>query len=96
VDRSLRSGIGSAPPGPVVGEGASLQAPDSLDWRKSSLSNSVGCLEYAADGDAVLVRDSKHRGGPVLRFSPLEWQQFVDGARRGEFDLPAHLAGGGA
>ena len=74
-----------------------MEAPDSLDWRKSSLSNSVGCVEFAADGNAVRIRDSKHRDGPVLSFSPLEWQDFLDGARRGEFDLPAaHRFGGGA
>jgi hypothetical protein len=73
-----------------------LRAPDSLDWRKSSLSNTVGCLEFAADGDLVLIRDSKHRGGPVLSFSLREWWDFLDGARRGEFDLPASLPEGGA
>jgi Domain of unknown function (DUF397) len=72
-----------------------VQGPEGLDWRKSSLSNSVGCLEYAIDGDSVLIRDSKHRGGPVLSFSPLEWGDFVNGARRGDFDLPAHLTGDG-
>jgi hypothetical protein len=71
-----------------------LEVPD-LDWRKSSLSNTFGCLEFAADGDSVLIRDSKHRGGPVLSFSPREWRDFLDGARRGEFDLPAHFPGGG-
>jgi Domain of unknown function (DUF397) len=63
-----------------------LEAPDSLDWRKSSHSNSVGCLEFAANGDSVLIRDSKDRRGPVLSFSPPEWQHFVSGVRRGEFD----------
>jgi Domain of unknown function (DUF397) len=71
-----------------------LEGPDSLDWRKSSLSNSIGCLEIAVDGDSVLVRDSKHRDGPVLGFSLLEWQQFEQGARRGEFDLSAHPSAG--
>jgi Domain of unknown function (DUF397) len=69
-----------------------MEGPD-LAWRKSSLSNSFGCLEYAARGNSVLIRDSKDRGGPVLSFSRLEWQDFVDGARRGEFDLPAHGLG---
>lgn len=72
-----------------------MEAPDSLDWRKSSHSNSVGCLELAANGDSVLVRDSKDRGGPELSFSLLEWHQFVAGARRGEFDLPARISGAG-
>lgn len=72
-----------------------MQAPDSLEWKKSSLSNSIGCLEFAADGHSVLIRDSKHRGGPILSFSPLEWRDFVNGARRGEFDLPGYLSGDG-
>lgn len=67
-----------------------MDAPDSLDWRKSSHSNTAGCLEFAANGNSVLVRDSKDRGGSVLSFSLLEWHQFVNGARRGEFDLPVH------
>jgi hypothetical protein len=70
---------------------------DRLDWRKSSLSNSVGCLEIAKHGNSVLIRDSKRRGrGPVLSFSPLEWQDFVDGVRKGEFDLPARPSDGGS
>lgn len=69
-----------------------METPDKLIWRKSSLSNSTGCLEFAASGDAVLIRDSKNVGGPVLRFSPLEWRQFLRGVRRGEFDLPARLS----
>ena len=73
-----------------------MEAPASLDWRKSSHSNSINCLEFVADGDSVLVRDSKHPGGPVLSFSRLEWQHFVDGARQGEFELPAHRSGNGA
>jgi hypothetical protein len=38
----------------------------------------------------IEVRDSKDRSGPVLRFTGLEWDAFLDGARKGEFD---HLAG---
>jgi hypothetical protein len=32
------------------------------------------------------VRDSKNPGAAILRFSPAEWQAFLAGARRGEFD----------
>jgi hypothetical protein len=39
----------------------------------------------AWSGGDVLVRDSKDPGGPVLRFSRLEWQAFLDGVRSGEF-----------
>lgn len=38
-------------------------------------------------GDAVAVRDSKDRTGPVLVFTPAEWSAFIDGAKANEFDL---------
>ncbi len=37
-------------------------------WRKSSRSPSQQCVEIAHDRGDVLVRDSKQRRGPVLRF----------------------------
>lgn len=59
-------------------------------WRKSSLSGAEGnCVEVAQLGDAIAVRDSKDPAGPVLVFTPAEWDAFVGGARDGEFDLPA-------
>ena len=57
-------------------------------WRKSTLSTTNGCVEVAVVGDRVAVRDSKQRGrGPVLEFTAVEWEAFVDGVRGGEFDL---------
>jgi hypothetical protein len=60
-----------------------------LDWRKSSLSGpySDNCVEVAGlDGPLVAVRDSTDPAGPVLAFTPQEWEAFVGGAKRGEFD----------
>jgi hypothetical protein len=37
----------------------------------------------------VGVRDSKDRTGPVLTFSPAEWEAFTGGVRDGEFDSNA-------
>jgi Domain of unknown function (DUF397) len=46
-------------------------------WVRSSYSGSqANCVEAAA-GDRVLVRDSKDRGGPVLRFAPAAWRRFA-------------------
>ena len=59
-----------------------------LSWTKSSLSYGNGnCVEVAglAD-DVVMVRDSKNAKGPVLGFTPGEWDAFVGGVRNGEFD----------
>ena len=50
-------------------------------WRKSSYSDNGGpdCVEVGtpAHADRVLVRDTKDRGGPVLRFSPAAWRRFA-------------------
>jgi hypothetical protein len=58
-------------------------------WRKSSYSGNNGCVEVGLAGDQVVVRDSKDRSGPALRFTPEEWRAFLAGARDGEFDLPS-------
>lgn len=59
------------------------------DWRKSSLSSGGdNCVEvaFAADG-SIGVRDSKQQGlGPVLEFTPAEWDAFLGGAAGGEFN----------
>ncbi|MDR2984927.1 MAG: DUF397 domain-containing protein [Nocardiopsaceae bacterium] len=57
-------------------------------WIKSSFSFSNGnCVEVAhLPGGHIGVRDSKDPQGPVLRFTPGEWNAFIGGARNGEFD----------
>jgi predicted secreted Zn-dependent protease len=60
-----------------------------LTWRKSTRSGAAGhCVEVANIPSAVLVRDSKDAGGPVLTFAATEWTGFVAGIRAGEFDRP--------
>jgi hypothetical protein len=58
-------------------------------WRKSSLSSGGdNCVEvgFAEDG-SVAIRDTKQHGeGPILEFFPSEWEAFLGGIRRGEFD----------
>jgi hypothetical protein len=50
-------------------------------WRKSSYCGNGGtdCVEVGApaDADRVLVRDTKDRGGFVLRFSPAAGRRFA-------------------
>jgi hypothetical protein len=57
-------------------------------WVKSSLSFANGnCVEVTElPGGSVGVRNSRDPGGPVLRFTHGEWDAFLAGARRGEFD----------
>jgi hypothetical protein len=66
--------------------------PDSLVWKKSSFSDSGGCVETSRAGRVTYVRDSKDPDGPVLSFSPHEWVAFLSGVRAGEFDLASGSA----
>jgi Domain of unknown function (DUF397) len=52
---------------------------DDLTWRKSSYSGSNGgnCIEVAATGRAVAVRDSKDPGGTKLAVTAATWTAFT-------------------
>jgi hypothetical protein len=58
------------------------------DWTKSSLSGANGnCVEVTdLSGDPIKVRNSRDANGPILRFTPAEWDAFLGGVRNGEFD----------
>jgi hypothetical protein len=58
------------------------------NWLKSSLSAANGdCVEVAKlPTGHIGVRDSKDTKGPILRFTDREWEAFLGGARKGEFD----------
>jgi Domain of unknown function (DUF397) len=43
------------------------------------------CVEFASDGDMILVRDSKDPS-THLRYTRREIDAFLYGAKRGEFD----------
>jgi hypothetical protein len=48
------------------------------NWRKSSYSGSNGgeCVEIATT-EAVLVRDTADRSGPMLTFTAVAWRAFT-------------------
>jgi hypothetical protein len=47
-------------------------------WRKASYSDNGGnCVEVGDDAGRVLVRDTKDRTGPMLRFTPRAWRRFA-------------------
>jgi hypothetical protein len=56
-------------------------------WHKSSRSGQYNCVEVALVDGGVAVRDSKDVTGPVLVFTPPEWNAFIDGVRGGEFSF---------
>ncbi len=59
------------------------------NWRKSSYSGDGGsnCVEVADHDSRVMVRDTKDRNGPVLRFTPDAWRRFAAQVVKGERSL---------
>ncbi len=58
-------------------------------WIKATKSGTNGgsCVEVRHHDGMIEVRDTKTQGaGPILRFTGAEFDAFLDGARRGEFD----------
>ncbi|GAA1799980.1 hypothetical protein GCM10009682_22050 [Luedemannella flava] len=57
-------------------------------WTKSTRSAGNGnCVEVAADGVSVAVRDSKNLDVTPLVFSRDSWVTFISAINAGEFDL---------
>jgi Domain of unknown function (DUF397) len=52
---------------------------NNLNWRKPSYSGGQGgnCVEVASAAPAVLVRDTKDRGGTVLSVPAGAWAEFI-------------------
>ncbi len=63
-------------------------------WIKSTSSYGNGdSVQVASLPDGgVGVRDSKDPDGPVLAFTPAEWQAFLAGVKAGEFDALGEAA----
>ena len=61
---------------------------DDSGWIMSSRSagNGGSCVEARRHGGAIEVRNSKHPDAGTVRFTVEEWDSFLFGAKRGEFD----------
>ena len=55
---------------------ANLEEPG-IAWRKSTASNTGGCVEVAVVGGSVLIRDSGNPDGVVLRLPSASWSAFL-------------------
>lgn len=58
------------------------------EWQSAPGSN----VEVAFVDDLIGMRDGRQPDGPVLVFTPAEWEAFVLGAKDGEFDPEAFEA----
>ncbi len=62
-----------------------------MTWRKSTFSTTNGgaCVEVArTPAAAIAVRDSQDPHGPVLAFTPADWQDFIGQIKSGR-PIPA-------
>lgn len=57
-----------------------------LTWRTPLSCNGGACVQVAASGPEVLIADSKAPYGPVLSYTHAEWQEFIIGVKKGDFD----------
>jgi metallophosphoesterase superfamily enzyme len=55
-------------------------------WRTAVKSGGGNCIQVARRQDVIMIGDSKHPSGPVLSYTLQEWDAFLDGAKKGEFD----------
>lgn len=70
------------------------RAPDNLAnarWFKAAASSANGgCIEVAfLDSGRVAIRDNEDLSNPPFVVTRHVWQCWIDGAKNGEFDLPA-------
>ncbi len=59
------------------------------DWMMSSRSTGNGgsCVEARRHQGVIEVRNSTDRDGGTVQFTTEEWDSFLDGAKKGEFDV---------
>lgn len=58
-----------------------------LHFQISSFCGNGGCVAVAPMPDGTIaIRDDKVPDGPVLIFTPAEWEAFVAAVKGGEFD----------
>jgi predicted secreted Zn-dependent protease len=57
-----------------------------LNWRVSRTCDGGHCVIVACRGDWVLFGNSAEPDGPVYAYSKAEWNEFIAGVKRGDFD----------
>jgi len=56
-----------------------------ISWRTATKSAAGNCVQVARHGSTIMIADSKNPG-PFLSYTLQEFDAFLDGAKKGEFD----------
>jgi hypothetical protein len=57
-----------------------------IPWRTAAKSGGGNCVRVARRDDVIMIADSKRPSGPALSYTLQEFDAFLDGAKKGEFD----------
>ena len=57
-----------------------------ISWRTATKSAAGNCVQVARHCSKIMIADSKNPGGPFLSYTLQEFDAFLDGAKKGEFD----------
>lgn len=55
-------------------------------WRTAVKSGGENCIQVARRDSVIMIAHSKHPRGPILSYTLQEFDAFLDGAKKGEFD----------
>jgi hypothetical protein len=85
---SFTNGFGYSPQGKVRNPGEEYLMGSDSGWIMSSRSTGNGgsCVQARRNGGLIEVRNSKNPAAGTVRFTTEEWDSFLDGAKKGEFD----------
>lgn len=57
-----------------------------IPWRTAAKSSGGACVQVARRDGMIMITHSKRPSGPVLSYTLQEFDAFLDGVKRGEFD----------
>lgn len=57
-----------------------------IPWRTAVKSSGGDCVQVARRDGVIMVTHSKRPGGPTIAYTIKEFDAFLDGAKKGEFD----------
>jgi len=55
-------------------------------WHVSRTCDGGQCIGVAREGDIILIGNASNPNAPIGAFTIAEWQQFLAGAKLGDFD----------